>query len=351
MTSTLSTLVLRYVPPFLMSGRIYDELAEIPKDANATPLSPATPWAVARKTSTGEKLPQTIAHRGYKAKFPENTLAAFRGAVAAGADGLETDIHLTKDGVVVLSHDATLKRCFGRDEKIINVDYDYIKPLRTLQQPGEPMPRLADVLKFLAEDGNQNVWLMLDIKLDNDSETVMRRIGETIATVHPHPDRPWQERIMMGVWAYKYVPLCAKHTAAYPIAHIGFSTTYANRFLTKEHANVGFNLLTQSLYLQPKFVQKAHAADRPVFAWTVNDDEWMRWCIQQGLDGVITDNPKRFREVKEEWQHGRTKVNLSSRVYGQMIWLWAMMTIFGGILRYKTWKRGERVDGRRKNSS
>ena len=49
-------------------------------------------------------MPQTIAHRGYKAKYPENTMGAFRGAVEVGADAIETDIHLSKDDVVVLSH-------------------------------------------------------------------------------------------------------------------------------------------------------------------------------------------------------------------------------------------------------
>lgn len=54
------------------------------------------------------KLPQIIAHRGYKAAYPENTLAAFRAAVDVGAHALETDIHLSKDKVVVLSHVSTL---------------------------------------------------------------------------------------------------------------------------------------------------------------------------------------------------------------------------------------------------
>jgi hypothetical protein len=48
--------------------------------------------------------PQTIAHRGYKAEHPENTMRAFQGAVEVGAHALETDIHLSKDGIVVLSH-------------------------------------------------------------------------------------------------------------------------------------------------------------------------------------------------------------------------------------------------------
>jgi glycerophosphoryl diester phosphodiesterase len=59
---------------------------------------------VSRLLANGVQLPQAIAHRGYKAAFPENTMASFVGAVEAGAHALETDIHLTADDVVVLSH-------------------------------------------------------------------------------------------------------------------------------------------------------------------------------------------------------------------------------------------------------
>ena len=56
------------------------------------------------KDSTHGKRPQTIAHRGLSAKYPENTLRTFAEAVAAGAHAIETDLHLSRDGVVVLSH-------------------------------------------------------------------------------------------------------------------------------------------------------------------------------------------------------------------------------------------------------
>ena len=61
-------------------------------------------WTWARKGKNGRRFPQAIAHRGYKANYPENTLAAFKGAVRAGAHAIETDIHLSRDDVVVLSH-------------------------------------------------------------------------------------------------------------------------------------------------------------------------------------------------------------------------------------------------------
>jgi glycerophosphoryl diester phosphodiesterase len=57
-----------------------------------------------RIQSQSGHLPQAIAHRGYKAVYPENTMKAFEGAVAVGTHAIETDIHLSKDDVVVLSH-------------------------------------------------------------------------------------------------------------------------------------------------------------------------------------------------------------------------------------------------------
>jgi phosphatidylglycerol phospholipase C len=76
--------------------------------ANVTFLSGCiAPWATAmRSAREGSRvvLPQTIAHRGYKAAWPENTMGAFKGAVQVGAHAIETDLQLTADGVVVISH-------------------------------------------------------------------------------------------------------------------------------------------------------------------------------------------------------------------------------------------------------
>ena len=61
-------------------------------------------WVWAREDKHGRHFPQTISHRGFKAKHPENTMKAFEGAVEVGTHAIETDIHLSKDNVVVLSH-------------------------------------------------------------------------------------------------------------------------------------------------------------------------------------------------------------------------------------------------------
>ena len=77
-------------------GRCVDEL-RLTAGATASFVGP-------RQDKTGRRFPQAIAHRGYKAAYPENTMSAFVGAVAARAHAIETDVHLSKDNVVVLSH-------------------------------------------------------------------------------------------------------------------------------------------------------------------------------------------------------------------------------------------------------
>ncbi|KAJ4404653.1 hypothetical protein N0V91_005803 [Didymella pomorum] len=302
-TPILENMVIGVPPVFEGLTKQLDKIVEQPLLGPKAEF-PAATFAYARKNETGRRLPQAIAHRGFKAKFPENTMGAFRGAVEVGANAVETDVHLTRDGVVVLSHDKNLKRCFGREEKLIDVDYEFVSKLKTLKEPHESMPRLADLLEYLAQPGVENVWLLLDIKLDNNADDVMRLISETIRSVRPSPSRPWQSRIVLGCWAAKYLPLCAHYLPGFSVSHIGFSVLVASYFFTVP--NVSFNM-NQAVLMLPwgkAFIRKAQRDGRPVYAWTVNDARRMRWDIQQGLDGVITDDPELFLEVRRGWHEG-----------------------------------------------
>ncbi|MBX3536940.1 MAG: cobalamin biosynthesis protein [Chelatococcus sp.] len=79
--------------------------------------------------------PLAIAHRGYSARYPENTLEAYRAAIAAGADIIETDARLAADGVVVACHDPTLARLAGRDDAVADLPSDTLLAM--------PLPRGA----------------------------------------------------------------------------------------------------------------------------------------------------------------------------------------------------------------
>jgi hypothetical protein len=69
------------------------------------------------------------------------------------------------DLVVFLSQDASLKRCFGIDEYILHCDWEYLSTLRTLRDPNARMPRLIDLLEYIASPGLEDVWIILDIKV------------------------------------------------------------------------------------------------------------------------------------------------------------------------------------------
>lgn len=142
------------------------------------------------------------------------------------------------------------------------------------------------------------------VQLDNNADDVMRLISETIRSVPPSPTRPWQSRIVLGCWAAKYLPLCSHYLPGFPVSHIGFSVLVASYFFTVP--NVSFNM-NQAVLMPPwgkVFIRKAQRDERPVYAWTVNDARRMRWDIQQGLDGVITDDPELFLEVRRGWHEG-----------------------------------------------
>jgi len=260
---------------------------------------------------------------------------AFVGAVKAGAHAIETDIHLSKDGVVVLSHDATLKRCFGTEKKIIECNWDFLSQQQTLEEPHASMPRLTDLLEYLAHPGLENVWLLLDIKIDNDADTVMRLIADAIEKTPPHPQKSWDHRIVLGCWAAKYIPLCALHLPNFPTTHIGFSLSYARRFFSIP--NVSFNML-QKILMGPagaRFLRDAKRLGRPVLCWTVNEENLMRWSIKNGLDGVITDDPKSFLEVCDQWEQGKRKIFLQPKDFLVVLWLNFMVALFGPLFQWK----------------
>lgn len=128
-----------------------------------------------------------LAHRGYAARFPENTIAALRGAVAAGAKRVEFDIQMTRDGVPVLLHDESLHRTCGVDRLIHEVDAAELSELSASESArlgdaflDEPVPRLSDAVDFLV--ANPDVMAFVELK----SESI-DRIGEAamLAAVMP----------------------------------------------------------------------------------------------------------------------------------------------------------------------
>ncbi|KAK4171339.1 PLC-like phosphodiesterase [Triangularia setosa] len=299
-----------------------------------------------------KNLPQIIAHRGYKALYPENSMLAIEEAIKAGAHAIETDVHESKDGVVVLSHDPTLKRCFSLPAKISSCTWPYLSTLLTTSPPHVPLARLSDLLSYLsATPSLSHIWILLDIKTDDDpSLTLVPAIARTIASHPPPPDASWtwQDRIVLGGWNENYLTSLGKELQGFKRAYIGFSLLYANRFVDDEKwPGVGFNLLQQSLvgpvgrgFLER--VREGGKTERKVWVWTVNEEGWMRWCVGKGVDGGVTDDVGLLREVLDEEQHcggGKGKKKVTVGMYIKA----AMVQILTVVLAVVIWGRLRKV--------
>nr|CDP25184.1 Putative protein similar to YE52 of Schizosaccharomyces pombe [Podospora anserina S mat+] len=260
--------------------------------------------------------PQIIAHRGYKALYPENSMLAIQEAIKAGAHAIETDVHESKDGVVVLSHDPTLNRCFSLPPKISTCTWPYLSTLRTTPPPHVPLARLSDLLNYLSTPDLSHIWVLLDIKTDDDPNlTLIPSIAATIAS-NPPPEGAswtWQERIVLGGWNENYLSALGEELPGFRRAYIGFSLLYAKRFLDDEKwAGVQFNLLQQAVVgpVGRGFVQRVRRArtERRLWVWTVNDERWMRWAWRKGVDGVVTDEVGLLKRVLDgDEDRGRGK--------------------------------------------
>jgi glycerophosphoryl diester phosphodiesterase len=232
--------------------------------------------------------PVVVAHRGASAVAPENTLAAFRTAIATGARAAECDVRLSADGAVVVMHDATLDRTTDGTGPVAERT---LAELRTLDAgvwrgpafAGEPIPELGELLALVAG----RLTLFVELKDGDDLEP---RVAAVLAS-HTHHDDvvvisfdadrlarakvllPTVPTMLLGRRRARHAPLALVETAvAVHAAAVGV-----------EHEGI-----------DDQFIAAAHAAGLGVYAWTVNDGEGARRLATLGVDGVITDHPDRI---------------------------------------------------------
>jgi glycerophosphoryl diester phosphodiesterase len=286
-------------------------------------------------------------HRGARGLAPENTLAGFRRALAIGVTTLELDTGVTRDGVVVVSHDRLLNPDHTRDasgrflaapgpaivdltyEELLRYDVGRLRPGSELaaefpeQQPvdGERIPRLADVFALVAASGNRDVRFNIETKIDptRPEQTVapaafvealvavIRAAGMASRTTIQSFD--WRTLQLVGRLAPEI------DRVALTEQRPDENTVEAGRpgpspwlgGLDVDDYGGSVPRLVQALGaktwspdardLTPERVAEARALGLAVVPWTVNEPQHMELAIALGIDGLITDYPDRLRAV------------------------------------------------------
>ncbi|WXL27378.1 glycerophosphodiester phosphodiesterase [Ectopseudomonas mendocina] len=224
-------------------------------------------------------------HRGAKGEVPENTLASFQQCLQHGVRRCELDLHLSRDGELMVIHDPTLKRTTGRRGKVVEHDADELVTYDARKGgPGAltpcPIPRLEE----LFQQCDFEHW-QLEVK--SASKVRSARLVEQIAAL----TAKYHLADKVTVTSSSRVVLSALKELA-PHLKRGLVAEYAWLDPLKVAKNYGCHLLALNWTLcTPERLLKAQKNGLHVSVWTVNEPALMRRLANFGVDSIITDFP------------------------------------------------------------
>jgi glycerophosphoryl diester phosphodiesterase len=229
-----------------------------------------------------------FAHRGLAgADAEENTIAAFRAALAAGATHIESDVQATKDGVAVLFHDDDLARVAGIKRDISQLTLDEV---REVSIAGGGIPTLAEALAELSE-----ARFNLDIKRANAIGPTVKAILSAGASHRVLVSSFSEGRRKKAVSALRSAGVevatgagLGRILAGYLAARIGSQRLF-DRVMRGTHAmQIPYeHALLNTLH--PKFVRRVLDAGIRLHYWVVNDEQTMQELVALGAHGIVTD--------------------------------------------------------------
>ena len=238
----------------------------------------------------------SIAHRGASGSghAPENTLAAFREAIEIGVNGVECDVHCTKDGHLVVIHDGTLARTTDMSGIIENMTLDEVKKADAgswfdPQFAGERIPTLREVLEL----AKGKAITVIEVKPENITDKVIREIeiasaADDVIVQSFHPDVV-KDAQKLNPNIPRALLIGGKKAVKKPSAILK---------LIQNTAEVGAGALNlSSKVITSPLVEESRRRGISVWAWTVDDEEEMRRVAVIGVDAITSNYPKRLQSV------------------------------------------------------
>ena len=224
---------------------------------------------------------QITAHRGSSGKAPENTMAAMAKALDDLADYVEIDVQETKDGVVVLGHDDSLKRVSGINRPISFYTFEELQKIDvgtwfSADFQGERIPSLEETMEFCKGR----------IKDLGSGSRLPDKVAELI------DKHQMREQCVVTSVRFSYL---ARIKELDPEIRTGYiiSAAYGDYYSSDD---IDFISLRSS-FVSERLVEAAHAKGKAVHAWTVNSKSEMERMKMLGVDNIITDYPVIAREI------------------------------------------------------
>ena len=239
------------------------------------------------------------AHRGGALLWPENSLLAFRNAAAMGADYLELDVHLTRDGEVVVIHDPTLERTTTGAGPVRDRTLAELEPLRLKDRGGavteERIPTLDQVVALAAAGKRQ---MLLEIKVDAQRRHYPGIEEKVFAVLDRHRFVPFAVVMAFEAETWRRVRQLRPEarTGALYSARTLPAGAVESELQALRQAGVAFVGLNQAL-VNAQVATQARLAGLTLAVWTVNERDAIERFIGHGVSVVITDRPDLAKEL------------------------------------------------------
>jgi glycerophosphoryl diester phosphodiesterase len=250
-------------------------------------------------TAQGMIAPLFAAHRGGALLWPENSLLAFRNALALGADYLELDVHMARDGEVVVIHDPTLDRTTTGTGPVRERTLAELGAVRLKDRGGavleERIPTLDQVV-VLATAGKRQI--LLEIKTDERRQRYPQIEEKVFAVLDRHRFTPFTVVMAFeaATWRrLRQVRPDARVAALYSVRMLPAAAVTAELEALRR-AGVAFVGLDQAL-VNAEVAKQARLAGLTLGVWTVNERDAIARFIDQGVGVVITDRPDLAKEL------------------------------------------------------
>ncbi|MEG0504391.1 MAG: glycerophosphodiester phosphodiesterase, partial [Raoultibacter sp.] len=230
---------------------------------------------------------EITAHRGGSRNAPENTLAAFQQAIDEGADWVELDVQQTSDGVLMVMHDANLKRTTGLDKEFWQVTYDEIKNLDNGSwfAPAFAQERVCTLEEALALCKDK-IKMSIEVKPDGHGVDLEEK---TVALINEYD---MKDQVVVASITYDSL---VRVKNADPSMRTMYDMTLAYGLISEIEYVDYFSV--DDFFVTQELVNNVRDAGKIIYAWTVNDPTNIARLIEYGVDGLVTDDVKLAREI------------------------------------------------------
>ena len=242
--------------------------------------------------NTDYGLPMIMAHRGFSAAAPENTLPAFQKCIDEGITAAELDVQMLADGTIIVMHDDNLKRTTGLDKNVWEVTYDEIKNLDNgaffdPEFAGTKICTLDEAIK-LAASAKDKLYLNIEIKRNGHDDGITEKVVQIILDNNylNYCDITSQDYSTLEEVREINPYVLTAYTSVIGIGNIE----------SLEAADI---ISIQETFATYENIERIHNAGKRVFVWTINEQDTMEQLANLNVDAILTNDPRLCQEVFE----------------------------------------------------